>query len=339
MKGAGAALILLIVACGSPAAGQSPASSVRTESPSPVVTGALNCRIPVSMAVHDNTSISGGFIDLSSGVFVADPTSAYSLDPSGKGLRSATQPYLYAEDSRDRMFYDRTRSRWLAVTPDAVSSDGAAYAYALPDASLRPAVVHVVDVATGVEKTFPVQGIRLIPVPLAYEAGSVYLTEGYEGTDGLWQLDPGTGAVRKLSDISFPTAYRNGELWYPTPHPTLTIHSDTINRLDVATGKTTVWFHRSGGDLWVEGLDTEGHPVIANYLPGHDQQPFAELWSVPSPGVATKLFTGGIYDKEFVMADQHGLWFGAADGLYLYSQNGGLQRVSGKAVVPAGTCV
>src|SRR4029077_8585912 len=115
--------------------------------------------------------------------------------------------------------------------------------------------------------------------------------------------------------ISSPVAYQDGGLWYPTPHPTLTVNSDTINRLDVATGQTTAWFHRSGGDLGVVGFDAEGHPVIANYLP--DQQPFVELWSVPSPGVETKLFTGEVYDKQFVMADEHGLWFGAADGLYL----------------------
>jgi hypothetical protein len=178
----------------------------------------------------------------------------------------------------------------------------------------------------------------LIPVPLEYEGGGVYLTQGWEGTDGLWELNPTTGSVQKLAGTSATMAYQDGGLWYATPRPTYEQGPDTVSKLELASEKATTWFHRNGGNLSVEGLDAQSHPVIANYLQGVTAHPFAELWLVASPGVETKLFTGEVYDKEFVLADQHGLWFGAAGGLYLYSQGNGLQRVSDRAVVPAGNC-
>lgn len=283
--------------------------------------------------------MSGGFIDFPSATFVADPKSAYIVNKDATTFKSASTPYLYAYDSRGRLFYDRTRSRWLAVPREAVSPDGSSYVYALSDnTSIQPKVVHVVDVASGHDKTFPVAGIGLIPVPLDFAADGVYLTEGWEGTDGLWKLNPTTGAFQKLANTSTPEAYRNGKLWFVTPQPVPGKGADTVKVLDLASGKTTVWFHRSGRALGVEGFDAQGHPVMASYFQGVSEHLIAELWSVSTPGFETKLFAGEVYDKQFVLADQHGLWFGAAGGLYLYSQTSGLQRVSNKAVVPAGSC-
>lgn len=357
-------VVLMLAACGeapklaarstaspSPVAmSPSPSLSASPEaSPSPtppvwpaVTRVAFSCRMPVSMPGNPYESLSGGFIDLPSATFVADHASAYVFDQKSSVLKSAVQPYLYGMHSKGTLFYERSRARWLPVPREAVSTDGTSYVYADPDRS-KPSV-HVVDIASGQEKTFPAGSIRLVPVPLDYSPRGIFLTEGWEGTVGLWKLDPRTGSIQKLADTGGVEAYQDGQLWYPSPRLTYGGSGpDTIFMLEVSSGKTTVWFERKaeiqskGGALAVVGLDAQGHPVIARYLPA--MNPLAEFWSVTSPGVETKIFTGEIYDKQFVLPDQHGLWFGAAGGLYLYSLNGRLQRVSDKAVFPAGSCI
>jgi hypothetical protein len=38
-------------------------------------------------------------------------------------------------------------------------------------------------------------------------------------------------------------------------------------------------------------------------------------------------------------SDNHGLWFGSPNGIYLYSQTGGLQKMSDQPGYPAGFCL
>jgi hypothetical protein len=42
--------------------------------------------------------------------------------------------------------------------------------------------------------------------------------------------------------------------------------------------------------------------------------------------------------KQSPIADKHGIWFGGPDGIYLYSEARGLQKVSSQPGNPANGC-
>jgi len=72
-----------------------------------------------------------------------------------------------------------------------------------------------------------------------------------------------------------------------------------------------------------------------------------EIWNLTDPNQATKVYSldytgaphmfGPERQQGLFVADQHGVWFGASDGLYLYDSSGFHQAatVSG---IPAGPC-
>src|ERR1700736_2077056 len=121
MKLASLALFVLMAACGAFAA-----PIAGTPSPEPAITPMavsavdFSCRLSVFVDAGQG-SPGGAFIDFPSGTVTPDPAAAEvgSLVRPGRELVGSF--YVH--------YYDRAFSRWLPVTQNSVSPDGAHYAY------------------------------------------------------------------------------------------------------------------------------------------------------------------------------------------------------------------
>ena len=167
-----AVLGLSLIACSqtpsSPIAGATASptpSATQTPQPSPTPVADLplmkvdfSCRLPISI------SVSGAGIPTENG-FVSFPSGAVTIDPAGKG----------------GAYFDRAFSRWLPVARDAVSPDGAHYAYVdLGDQGVFN--VHVVDVRTGTNHVLREKrpGFSFQPFVLDYALEGIYIGQGFE---------------------------------------------------------------------------------------------------------------------------------------------------------------
>lgn len=95
----------------------------------------------------------------------------------------------------------------------------------------------------------------------------------------------------------------------------------------------------------VVAVDAAGHPLVM-VTPGFSNSENAELLLLTSPGAAQQIFHGTWAElgHMFVwfrpsIADIHGVWFGSAAGIYLYSPAVGLRKVSDQAGYPGNGCV
>jgi hypothetical protein len=98
----------------------------------------------------------------------------------------------------------------------------------------------------------------------------------------------------------------------------------------------------------IVGLDVQGHPLIHAYVGNPQALPKTD----PIDHSATELLVGRdptsqktIYKGPLAetlsspVADSHGVWFGSAQGIYLYSDANGLQKVSNQPGYPANGCL
>ena len=276
----------------------------------------LACRLPVIYDDPTGQIVKGGFITFPGGTLNGDP----SASPS---------PF----------FYDRAYSKWLPVWRTSVSPDGKQYAYGEGDLN-RPAggKVHVVDVATGVDKVIYsysgniVYGVTDFAVEGIYVSGAVQ--EGR--THGLWILDPAGGVLRLINGTIEAPALGGGAAWGldfnaadPSPAPGgLEGPMNRLLRIDLRTGAATPWFYRPGADIYVLGFDSAGDPLVAV-----DGQTSAEVWLVNSTTAATKLYTASseaASPRSVAAIDRHGVWLtsgGPRAGVWLYSA-GSIQLVA-----------
>jgi hypothetical protein len=332
------ALVVLMVACTQ--AGQSAVKSPTptpvtspssTASPSPVpgdlpvAQVSFSCRLPIYL----QTGYEGSLDFSRQGAFITFPSASMTIDPKGKGGG----------------YFDRAFNRWLPVTQNGVSPDGAHYAYV----DMNQSQLHVVDVVGGKERTFSLSAIGANDV-FNYGAEGIYMTFGFEGLHGLWLVDPVTGSSHQLPSVMTPGAIgMGGVIWYSEvnpadPQPINTASSagilaDQITRLDVKSGTKTQWLYRPGVGLDVAGLDDLGRPLIGVVHTWMDVSSL-ELWIATDAGSQKTIFKGplaGTFGSS--IADSHGVWFGSQQGIYLYSQAGGLQKVSNQPAFVAGGCI
>jgi hypothetical protein len=161
---------------GSPSPSASASAATPAEAPpSPTPTPA-SCRLPLAAgdAQVDGRPAGGatghgGFLELPSGAFTADPASLGT--------------------------YDRAVSRWLPVFRAWVAPDGRRYAWGDPQAS----VIHVVDAASGADRAV---GVSAPASVVSYEAEGVYVARAVPDSGaplaGLGLLDPASGAYRAI---------------------------------------------------------------------------------------------------------------------------------------------
>jgi hypothetical protein len=329
--------MLLMVGCTQ--GGQSAVKSTPTPVPGdlPVSRLSFSCRLPISF------STSVGAIPTQS-AFIAFPAASVTIDPSGKG----------------GAYFDRAFSSWLKVGRTAVSPDGAHYAYVeLGDQGVF--YVHVVDVRTGTDRALRESGsgFSFQPSVFDYTAEGIYIIQAFEVIQpGLWLVDPTTGAMRQVSNVAGLQLSGGGGIFWtgevnPADHNPLVTGTSSgtlpnqIDRFDPKTGGHVTWLYRPGLGLVMIGLDVNGHPLIDAYRGNPQAGPktdpidhsATELLVAPdsksqraiSRGVLAETLSGPI-------SDSHGIWFGSTQGIYLYSESGGLQKVSNQPGFPANGC-
>lgn len=303
-------VLMLLVAC------NEAQPAVRTPS-SPA---AAACRVPISI-----TDVKGNL----QGAFMTYPGGAVTIDAAGVGGD----------------YYDAARARWLPVPSTAVAADGSGYVYTerkVPGTAVQ-ARLHVVDVSTGGDKVYalgsPTDTAAFVVVQFAPEG--IWLSyAGYESPrGGLFLLDLTNGALHDVGgqQAMFNTvAGGSGVFWFtdggPNPQTSTTgLGGQTIQarvqRFTVSDGKTQAWFTRDGANLAVLGADLAGDAIITDA---------STVWLARSPSDAKPIELPQDFYQAF--ADKHGIWFGGRQGIYLYTEAGGVQRVSTQEAVLAGAC-
>ena len=251
-------------------------------------------------------------------------------------------------------FYDRAQSRWVPAQAGQSLADGSQYAYMTFDSATGIFTVHVTTVATGSSRSFKVSGLTF-PGVADFGPAGVYLynESGLGGPgDGLWLLDPQTGAIKQVRGIARLWMVRNGYAWVARLDPrdkTVWTPSElapanSLVRIDLATGAETEWYYQAGHYPWLEGLDSSGHPVLTVGATADAN----EIRLVEQPGSAGRLvFRGLINGLGYVQGDRDRLWFGTYDGIYLYAPSQGFAKVftwhgdpsNSTRIEPAGFCI
>lgn len=279
-----------------------------TAAPSPA-----GCRLPISI----------GATGQAQGAFVEYPSGKVSIDPYGGGG-----------------YYDSVYSKWLPVTRNAVSADGMFYAYLdykVPGTPGR-ARLHIAQVINGNEKVVDVgmDGSAFVVVDFAPEG--IWLSySGYEAPSGGLLLQDARTA--EFNDVGGPGMFQvvaggPGVFWFtdggldPQTSPGMGgIYQARMQRFTVSDGKKETWFTEPGKDLRVLGTDLAGTPVFTD----------GDVIRIASSPSETKVIDlpHGNYQ---LIADDHGIWFGGDHGIYLYSDSGGVKKVSDQAGSPNNGC-
>ena len=309
-----------------PSSVASPLASPSMTTDLPLYALPFNCRIPISILGQS-----------AQGAFLGVPQGTVYFDPKGAG----------------GYYYDRAFSRWLPVGRAAVSADGARYAY-LEMGQSSDYFVHIVDVASGKDRVIHEQlgptGLAFPPGVLDYAPEGIYLYTAFEHLlGGLWLLDPATGSVRQISPSLFPVAITPGFVWTEVlnpadPNPIVTGSSagtlpNEIDRVDLKTGAKTTWLYRPGADLGLLGFDLAGHPVIDSTRTFIAPDPEAEVMIALDPKTDRMIYKGTLAKALLgPIADEHGIWFGSGQGIYVFSPVFGLQKISNQPGFPANGC-
>jgi hypothetical protein len=293
-------LALILAGCGSVATPQPSATSSA---------GVLACRLPV--AVGSSNGEQPAFIQFPQAQL--NPTTLPSF--SGAQLRASGAPA-----------YDQALATWLPVPPAHISPDGARYAYSLVDwtAGGLPTIthVHVVDARTGLDRDIYDKGAYDVA---AFTADGIYVVHHLPQTDasnGLWLLDPDTGALRPITTTGIEWSVGGGAGWSAELVPGDTapgkFPADRLLRLDLGTGAVTPWFTRPGLQVQVFGFTAAGHPLVVAGSPTK-----LELWLVTAPSVGALIdsepgWNSGQTIEYPVVSDGHGVWINTTRGIYLY---------------------
>jgi hypothetical protein len=338
-------LAVMLAACGGPttaSGGRPTASPTPTTSLSPSGTtasaGGLACRLPVITWTQtaQGQEPTEGFMTYPGGQFTSDASGAVVLD--GTRYRTTAQPYLYG-GGPGAGWYDWPMGRWLPARRQSVSPDGLHYA----DGNGFGAI-HVVDVATGTDRTFKApDGPDTV---LYYAKEGVYFNHAYEGPPGpgLWLLDPRSGAVQTIFTDKSVDAVGGFAAWLldvnpADPHPVFSQYiggnmPNEVLRRDLNGGPTVRWFYQPGKSVTVTGFDYEKHPlIVAETLRSPDT---VQVWQVPAANQGHLLYAGT--QLAYTVADDHGIWFSDDQGISLYTPAHGLQKVSSLVAGLAGPC-
>jgi hypothetical protein len=218
-----------------------------------------------------------------------------------------------------------------------------------------------VDVRTGRDHVLreKVTGFSFQPFVLDYASEGIYIGQAFERIQpGLWVVAPTTGAIRQVSKVDTLEVsagrgvFWSGEINRADPNPIRVPSSagtlaDQIDRVDLTSGTRAVWLYQPGKGLSIVGLDIHGHPLIRVYFATPPVPPKTD----PIDHSATELVVALdsktrrlIYKSQLVellggaISDAHGIWFGSPQGIYLYSDGPGLQKVSDQPGSPANGC-
>jgi hypothetical protein len=380
-----AIVVLLTAACGGSTGHASKPSASPSATPSatvtvlptttpggntelPVTQVGFTCSLPavVTAGGGDFVSYNGGFISFPAATIAQDPNGLISTGSSQQEVETRATPVLRGVPQDGPTFYDAAVHRWVPVSAAQSSPDGSSYAYVTTGASSsQGATFHIVSASAATQKTFTVavpnvgaaNGVQVMD----YDGSGVYFVvtqfEGYPV--GVWRLDAGTGKVTALARVANVTAVHGGYAWGgavdphdPSPPKVPASRSlfNSIVQVNLSNGAQTEWFYSPGRSETLLGL-ASGRPVI-NIGDGPDFPAVGgeirQLDHASSGAEDTgQLVYGGGLDLIDPQADGDRLWFGSDRGVYLYTADGGLQKVyalsashagSITSIAPAGVC-
>jgi hypothetical protein len=342
----------------SPSAGAPPTATpgATPTSPAdlPVTPVDFSCRLPVVWSTTDTSGIT------LHGASIAFPSAQLAEDPAGTmhsrlvegDYATTAMPILHGDGVVP--FYDRVFSRWVPARASQALPDGSGYAYVTWNAQSGIFTAHVVDMATASSRDFSLPG-GFLPYVADYDASGVYLVggSGLGGPgDGVWLLNPKTGAVNEIGHIHQVWAVRGGYAWVARLDPRdTTVYppselppANSLVRINLATGAETVWFYRPGVYPWLLGLASNDKAVLLLGLGPNA----SEVRLANSAGSSGELvYAGNTSGLDYVQGDGSRLWFGNARGIYLYRPTRGFQKVFAYAadpstsnrIEPAGLCI
>jgi hypothetical protein len=313
----------------------------------------FTCRLPVVQPLSAGSALfQTAFVDFPSRTVTLDEKGAFEQH---NGLyTSVALPHLTGLSWPS---WDRIRARWVPAERDAISPNGARYAYAVagsdyPKTNLHP-LLHLVDIGTGADS------IVTLPALDPFETWGVasFTTEGiylrrlpYEGISpsGLWLLDPTTGSVQLAASESALSSPRAGAAWVNSLDPadagalpdaySGTPLPDEVIRQDLKSGERVVWFYRPGKNVHLLGLDQSGHPLVL-VAAGQSSADTVELWLVSAPSSGQRLWSGSqASDLSALVGDAHAVWFSGPGGIFMYTPLAGFQKIPGLSGQIAGQC-
>jgi hypothetical protein len=244
----------------------------------------LTCTLPVFAGPPG----SGGFVSFPGGGFTADPRSAVAIPSPGP-----VQGPGYGNGSIG-MTYDRSHSRWLPVPNQLVSPDGNHYAYASSSG------VYVVQASNNAEVEV---GEGHMWYPLRALDDRVFAV--VQGAPGLWVL-PFSGTPTQVITTGYWQAATASFAYGTTTSAVPAGSTQTMQQLDIATGKVSDWFSLNGASVGVSGFDLQGHPLIsATYSSGA-----WELWLTTS--ATNDVLIANSFEQIYMQGppfgDSHGIW-------------------------------
>ena len=368
---------LVISGCAStPTATASPVASPRSSGqagPSPVTDLPLSrvgfaCRLPVTMYVAggDSASYRGGFITFPQAVHQPDPAGAITNEDLAGGFVTTATPVLHGTLQAGPPFYDLARKRWVPAGAGQSSPDGSSYAFGVLNGSNpgAPFAIHVVTIASSADHVFTVSTTPDFGGAVGawvgnFDGSNVYFSSQQQMGPpmGVWRLDIASGAVHLLSKELGVAAIRGSDVWLNRidprdPEGPQTGRSgpraNSVVRVDLSTGQETVWYYAAGHQVFLEGIDRLGGPIISDAPPPNFTHAAVRLVSKPeSAGIAIYDGVGGLWFSAAQSDISGRLWLGSDRGIYLWTPAVGLQKVyaysgdpmvEAHTVLPSGQC-
>ena len=300
----------------------------------------FSCRLPIVW-----TATSGATTQARAG-FLKFPEQTVTQDPGAPA---------------GSLFYDRAAARWLPVLREAVSDDGKRYAYTTGNViSNTPGTVHVVDIASGADRT--VYSGNTVYSVVSFAAEGIYLTRqpGESLPRGLWIEDPAGGSMRLINSSVVDPWVAAGVGWGidfdtsdPSPAPGgIENPFNRLLRIDLKTGATTPWFKWFGASISLDGVDYSGNPFVAvgRRSTSDPNNETDEFWFVTASGTGQRLFAGRSdqpWPRRLGAIENHGAWFSqgyapsSPSSVWLYA-GGALQivaMVNLDSLMVAGGCI
>ena len=344
-------LPVLLSACDITSKSASPTQNATATSSAPGL--AFTCRLPVVQPLPTGSALfQTAFVDFPGGAVTIDPKGAF--EQHNELYTSVALPHLAG---LSWPAWDQPFSRWVPAEREAISQDGAHYAYTIagsdyPKSNHHP-LLHLVDIGTGADRiiTLPALDPFLTWGVASFTTEGIYLRKlPYEGISppGLWLLNPTTGSVQLAASDSALSSPRAGTVWVNSLDPadagalrdaySGTILPDEVIQQDLKSGARVVWFYRPGKSVHLLGLDQSGHPFVL-VATGQSSADRVELWLVPAPGSGQPLWSGSeASNLSALVGDAHAVWFSGPGGIFIYTPAGGFQKVPAVTGQIAGQC-
>lgn len=311
----------------------------------------FTCRLPTVEVSTDagNYIYRSGFISFPSATYAPDPSGGLVWESARQDYATTSTPTLHGWPQGGPPFFDAALHRWVPATAAQSNPGGTAYAFVEAPVGQKISV-HVVDAATGAERVFPTGSDYGLGVADFGPAG-IYLVQGSAiGGPGtaVYLMNPMTGAIKPFNSTFGVLGVRGGYAWIAV-NGAARLGAEVppvvgVKRLDLATGVTTDWFEIPNSSLTLRGFDSHGLPVVEVDINAMSYGQ-GEFWLLQQPQKPELISEGGI-ELSGPQGDGDRLWFGSAEGIWLFTPTTGLERVftyAGNAqlnesIAPVGFC-